>query len=138
MAEKPPAPKDKHPAAFSPYEKMPTDTNGWTSHHLDAIKQWVALEKIHGANFSFTVAAGETPGGEIGPARPAKRSGFLKDDENFFGLGKNRTLLEEEGEKARRLFSAVRDSHCSNVSSVTVFGELFGGIFLFTNQDYFI
>ena len=125
MAENTPV-KDKHPEAFSPYEKMPTDTNGWTSRHLDAIKQWVALEKIHGANFSFTVSA-ETPGGEIGPARAAKRTAYLKEGENFYGLCKNRALLEEEGEKTRRLFSAVREGHCSDVSSVTVFGELFGG-----------
>ena len=129
MAEKTPANNDHHPGgAFSPYEKMPMDTNGWTSRHLDAIKHWVALEKIHGANFSFTVRSAETPGGEIiGPARSAKRTAYLKEGENFYGLEKNRVLLEEEGEKARRLFLAVRESHCSDLSTVTVFGELFGG-----------
>ena len=115
-------------AAFCPYEKMPWDTNGWTSGHLDAIKRWVALEKIHGANFSFTVRSGGSgPSCEVSPARPARRTGYLTEGENFYGLKQNQALLEEEGERVRRLFVAIRDSHYSDVASVTVFGELFGG-----------
>lgn len=115
-------------SAFSPYEKMPTDTNCWTSGQLDAIKKWVALEKIHGANFSFTVhASGD---GKIGPARAAKRSGFLKEGENFFRLQKNPAVLKDGGEKARKLFVNLRERQFTDASSVTVFGELFGGQFL--------
>ena len=112
---------------FSPYEKMPSDTNCWSSRKLDAIKKWVALEKIHGANFSFTVHASGSDGREISPSRAAKRSGFLKTGENFFRLEKHPTLLKEEGEKARRLFEDVRDNRYPDTTSVTVFGELFGG-----------
>ena len=125
MATCDPDVKPTNDSAFSPYEKMPTDTNCWTSGQLDAIKKWVALEKIHGANFSFTVhASGD---GKIGPARAAKRSGFLKEGENFFRLKKNPALLKDEGEKARKLFIDLREKHFSDASSVTVFGELFGG-----------
>ena len=119
-------PNGEHPVApvFSPYDKMPTNTNCWTSGQLDAIKKWVALEKIHGANFSFTVGAEE---GKNGPARAAKRSGFLKPGENFFRLQKNPTLVKDGGEKARRLFENVRETYFTDASSVAVFGELFGG-----------
>ena len=110
---------------FFPYEKMGYDTNAWTSRRLDSIKQWVALEKVHGANFSFTVHASR---GEIGNARAARRTGFLKEGENFYNLKNNQRFLEVEGERARRLFGAVRDRHCSDAASVTVFGELFGGM----------
>ena len=40
---------------FTAYEKMPEDTNCWGSRELGAVKKWVATEKIHGANLSFTV-----------------------------------------------------------------------------------
>ena len=111
------------PPHFCPYEKMATSSNFWPSKRLNAVKKWVALEKIHGANFSFTVLAS---GSEITPVLAAKRSGFLKPQENFFRLHKQPKLLEEEQEKARRLFEAVREMH-RDTTAVTVFGELFGG-----------
>ena len=117
-------------SVFAPYEKMPPSLVCWGgSRKLDKIRDWVALEKIHGANFSFTVEAPSSSGpddGEVGPARAAKRSGFLKAGENFFNLQKHPEFLKEEGEKAKRLFAAVREDH-SDASVVTVFGELFGG-----------
>lgn len=111
------------PPDFRPYEKMATSTNYWPSKRLNAVKKWVALEKIHGANFSFTVHAS---GPEIPPVLAAKRSGFLKPQENFFRLQKQPKLIEEEQEKARRLFAAVQEMH-RDATAVTVFGELFGG-----------
>ena len=42
-------------AEFTAYEKMADSTSIWKSKNLDHIKEWVALEKVHGANFSFTV-----------------------------------------------------------------------------------
>ena len=124
--EKKPEPQNMDAPTFSPYEKMSTDTNCWPSKQLDAIKKWVALEKIHGANFSFTVHAS---GSEetMTPAQAAKRSGYLKPEENFFRLHKHPALLEEEGERANRLFTIVRESYYTDASTVTVFGELFGG-----------
>ena len=125
MATCNPQSEPRNGPTFSPYEKMPWDTNCWPPGQLDAIKKWVALEKVHGANFSFTVHAS---GPEISSAQAAKRSGFLKTGENFYRLNKHPALLEEEGEKARRLFDIVRATHYNDASSVTVFGELFGGI----------
>lgn len=115
--------------SFVPYGKMPLDTNCWPTRKLDAIKKWVALEKIHGANFSFTVNVDvHASGSKIDPPRPAKRSGYLKSEENFFRLKKHPEFLEKEGEKIRKVFDAVCSNYFSDVSSVTVFGELFGGI----------
>lgn len=114
---------------FAPYEKMPPNlVSSWRkdSGKLDKIKKWVALEKIHGANFSFTVQARGSDE-EIAPARAAKRSGFLKTGENFFNLSKHPEFLKEEGEKAEKLFVALKAEHYMDATSVTVFGELFGG-----------
>ena len=105
---------------FTAYEKMPEDTNCWQSRELSAVKKWVATEKIHGANFSFTVGCG---GREV---RVAKRGGYLKGGENFFGVWRQRELLEGEKEKARKAFAAVAEMR-NGVNSVTVYGELFGG-----------
>lgn len=105
---------------FTAYEKMPEDTNCWQSRELSAVKKWVATEKVHGANFSFTVGCG---GREV---RVAKRGGYLKGGESFFGVWRQRELLEGEKEKARKAFAAVAEMR-NGVNSVTVYGELFGG-----------
>ena len=120
--------EESNPLPFSPYEKMPTDTNCWTSRKLDAVKKWVALEKIHGANFSFSAhATGSGVGSETGPVLAAKRSGFLKPEENFFKINKQPQVIAEGAERTRNLFEAVRKEQ-KDASAVTVFGELFGGV----------
>ncbi len=45
---------------FAVYEKMSNDASAWQS--LNSIKKWVATEKIHGANFSFTIYKDEGAG----------------------------------------------------------------------------
>ena len=107
---------------FTAYEKMPEDTNCWQSRELGAVKKWVATEKIHGANLSFSVVC---EGREV---RVAKRGGYLKEGESFFGVWRQRGLLEGEMEKARKAFTAVTEMR-NGVYSITVYGELFGGIF---------
>ena len=127
---------------FVPYEKMGLCTNKWDSKKLDSIKKWVAMEKIHGANFSFTVLCREhqpkkdsksRAGGkktEVSAVLVARRGGYLRDGEVFFGVEKQREFLEGEKEKARCVCEAVRermDSDSEQIESVTIFGELFGG-----------
>ena len=106
---------------FTAYEKMPEDTNCWGSRELGAVKKWVATEKIHGANLSFTVVC---EGREV---RVAKRGGYLKEGESFFGVWRQKGLLEGEMEKARKVFAAIAEMK-NGVNSITVYGELFGGI----------
>ena len=109
---------------FSPYEKMEQATYRWNSRKLDSIKKWVALEKIHGANFSLTVTGG-------GLVKAARRRAYLEDGERFYGVWDEAGFLEGEIEKAKRLFQAVfemqGDQAGGGVDTVIIFGELFGG-----------
>jgi hypothetical protein len=52
---------------FFPYEKMSDrlSTNPMHSKKLDSIKKWIATEKVHGANFSFTVSEDSAGKAEI-------------------------------------------------------------------------
>lgn len=139
--------------SFVPYEKMTLSTNIWgESPRLDGIKKWVALEKIHGANFSFTVACPSGKDGILEAAtktasavsrvgKPtefmnvwvARRGDYLREGENFFGVTKQRKFLEGEKEKAKCVCAMVREkmeSDSQKIESVIVFGELFGGLFV--------
>ena len=126
---------------FVPYEKMSLSTKLWESKKLDSIKKWVAMEKIHGANFSFTVLCSRDhqlkvskSGGKKTKSpdvRVARRNGYLREGEGFYGVEKQREFLEGEKEKAKCICEAVRermDSDSEQIESVTVFGELFGGL----------
>ena len=106
---------------FVEYEKMPEDTNCWASKKLNSLKKWVALEKVHGANFSFTVQCGDSE------VHVAKRGSLLSEKEEFFGVWRQKGLLDGEREKAKTIFGAVRELK-TGVLVVTVYGELFGGI----------
>lgn len=50
---------------FIPYEKMAHSTLAWYSKKMESIKQWVAMEKIHGANFSFSVGEDREDSGTV-------------------------------------------------------------------------
>ena len=113
---------------FTPYEKMPEDTNCWETRKLNSIKKWVALEKVHGANLSFTVrlyGAEEVRTGDCWVG-VAKRSGYIRPDESFFGVRRQTGFLEGQQDLARVLFAAVLKKH-PDVVAVTICGELFGG-----------
>ncbi len=105
---------------FTTYEKMPEDTNCWMARGLKSIKRWVATEKVHGANFSFTVSDG-------GGVRVAKRGGYLREGERFFGVHRQRGFLTGEREKAQAVFRAVKELF-EDTQGITIYGELFGGI----------
>ena len=125
---------------------MEQSTNQWETKKLDAIKRWVAMEKIHGANFSFTVLCREHQPKKASKSRAgsqraeattqstvlvARRGGYLREGEVFFGVEKQREFLEGEKEKARCVCEAVirerMDTESEQIESVTIFGELFGG-----------
>ena len=110
---------------FTVYEKMPCDTNGWVSKKLDAIKQWVALEKVHGANLSFTAQrTGATVSVKI-----ARRNAYLKEGETFFSIHQQKGFLDGEIGKVKQLFAELEVCKTVErpVAAVTVYGELFGG-----------
>ena len=105
--------------SFVSYEKISESTITWENDEA-ALRRlqkltWVATEKIHGANFSLSYD-GES-------LRCAKRKAFLEEDQDFFGYQRVREGLEE---KIPALFLALQES-IPELSSITVYGELFGG-----------
>jgi len=86
---------------------------------------WVVLEKVHGCNFSF-ICNGE----HLGAAR---RTGLLDDHETFYGWQKVRDKYREA---VFFLFRELSTKYAEDgeeepltVLSITIYGELFGGIY---------
>lgn len=75
----------------------------------------VALEKIHGANFSFIMSDDIT--------RVAKRSGMISDLETFYGHTRFYSRYEPT---IRNVFQMIKDAFPS-LFNMTVYGEIFGG-----------
>lgn len=80
-------------------------------------EEWIATEKIHGANFSFFVDSTDQ-------MICCKRSGPIKSNENFYSHG---SLLEKYGENIKKMVSEIKQD--TKAESVQVFGELFGGYY---------
>uniref|UniRef100_A0A6C0EMR5 RNA ligase domain-containing protein n=1 Tax=viral metagenome TaxID=1070528 RepID=A0A6C0EMR5_9ZZZZ len=76
-----------------------------------AEEPWCVLEKVHGANFSFT-----TDGVEV---IPAKRTSFLRDFKTFYNC---KNLVEKIVPRIQEIFNMY-----DQATSITVYGELFGG-----------
>lgn len=77
--------------------------------------EWVALEKVHGSNFSISVSEKHI---EFG-----KRSGPLSLTASFFGF---QTIIEEEQKKARKCFDLI-SKNVKDLEMITIYGEIFGG-----------
>ena len=78
---------------------------------------WVALEKVHGSNFSFIVSPNSL--------RVAKRTSILEEGTNFNGINYEK-LIEKYREPCQKLFSILMSENCQQI---TIFGEIFGGIY---------
>jgi Rnl2 family RNA ligase len=70
---------------------------------------WVALNKIHGANFAVHASAEEI--------KFARRTGFLEKDEAFYGYERAKLMLSSTAMSIQNYYGAT----------VTIFMELFGG-----------
>ena len=81
-------------------------------------EEYIITEKLHGANYSFTVVVG---GGIAVSVIPAKRSGYINSDEKFYN---HRPTYEKYAHKIGKLATALLDN---NDGIVTVYGELYGG-----------
>jgi len=77
--------------------------------------EWFVAEKIHGANFSIWMNRTRT--------RIAKRTCFLADDDNFYGV---QELKEGILKKARHIY---REAFPQFPEQLVIFGELFGGTY---------
>lgn len=106
-----------------PVQEMPLEFFGYSSiegtHNTKMLSNicfngydqllWVATNKIHGANFAVHASAEEV--------KFARRSGFLEDNENFYGYQKAK----------RMLISVAKDVQNYFGKNVTIFMELYGG-----------
>lgn len=83
--------------------------------YTNANIEWVALEKIHGANFSFI-----TDGNIV---ETAKRSSLISDTEQFF---KQEIVKDKYRDDILLIFNKIKQEN-EHTISIQVFGELFGG-----------
>ncbi|XP_011410182.1 PREDICTED: RNA-editing ligase 2, mitochondrial-like [Amphimedon queenslandica] len=123
---------------FSKYEKMTEGTRLFAGPEIGRIKEWVAMEKIHGANLSLTVWSKggekkrEGEGGkrqDVG-VKIARRNDYLKDGEQFFGLDRQPELLMALHTSAVKLWDLMNDDETTPTpQSITIYGELFGGYY---------
>lgn len=84
-------------------------------------EKYIITEKLHGANYSFTVVI---ENGLLVSVNPAKRSGYINSDEKFYN---HRPVYRKYVDKVSNLaLCLLRDNNMSG-GVVTVYGELYGG-----------
>ena len=84
-------------------------------------EEYIITEKLHGANYSFTVVV---ENGLSISVIPAKRSGYIHSDEKFYN---HRPVYEKYVHKVSNLaLCLLKDKNMSD-GVVTVYGELYGG-----------
>ena len=91
-------------------------------------EDWVVTEKIHGANFSFTVIDNNN---EL-EFKAAKRTAYITEDDNFFGNHWIEILERMKPNLARLFIACFKEYQCG---SITVYGELFGGKYIHSEVD---
>ncbi len=82
----------------------------------DKSVEFVALEKIHGTNFSFI-----TDGNNVSCCR---RSNIINPDENFYCW---EIILEKYKPNIIELFNLVKQNLNLNICQIQLYGELYGG-----------
>lgn len=102
------------------FSRFPSLENHYREKFVDMVRMhapsddFIATEKIHGANFSF-----RTNGIDV---RAAKRSAFIKEDETFYGCGE---VVARYKDKVIELFHSMR-SVGYDIVELAVYGELYG------------
>ena len=83
-------------------------------------EEYIITEKLHGANYSFTVVI---ENGLLVSVNTAKRSGYINSDEKFYN---HQPVYRKYVDKVSNLaLCLLKDNNMSGV--VTVYGELYGG-----------
>eukprot|EP00026_Physarum_polycephalum_P002517 Phypoly_transcript_02524.p2 GENE.Phypoly_transcript_02524~~Phypoly_transcript_02524.p2 ORF type:complete len:388 (-),score=90.65 Phypoly_transcript_02524:1617-2738(-) len=80
--------------------------------------EWIVLEKVHGANFSF-YCNGKT-------IACSRRNALLDDNETFFDFQKVRDRYRDN---IFELFNKLQTKLGGNVDYIALYGELFGGFY---------
>lgn len=106
------------------FKKYSSIENSFNNDYLNKVKeqmpatlQYVVQEKVHGANTSFICDGTEV--------RFAKRTALLNADEKFFDF---QEILARYRSQVMALYAMVKSDH-PEVNSLTLFGELFGGLY---------
>lgn len=84
--------------------------------------EWVAVEKIHGANFSFIVQMVD----DNVELNIAKRTDLIAEDENFF---KAQIIREKYRESIIKIYAKIKAKFNLDDPIVQIYGELFGGYY---------
>lgn len=108
------------------FKKFTSIENSYRQKEIQSIQinfpgaQFVVQEKIHGSNFSFWTD-GET-------IRCAKRSGFIKENENFMDY---EIVLDRHGKDILELFKNLKEEKylVEDLQELTLFGEIYGGTY---------
>lgn len=83
--------------------------------------EYIITEKLHGANYSFTVVVeNKIPVSVF----PAKRSSYITEDEKFYN---HRPVYEKYVHKVSQLALSLLDDNNMDDGVVTIYGELYGG-----------
>ena len=81
-------------------------------------KRWVAVEKIHGCNYSFIID-------QSGELKAARRSAILLPDENFYGHSE---VFDRFAPAVKQLWNLCQ-AEITDLVEIQVFGEMFGGYY---------
>lgn len=102
------------------FKKYNSLENHYRTKFIDQVKAqgldagtWVALEKAHGANFSF-----HYDGKEL---KVAKRSSFCTGE--FFNC---QSVIDKHGEKVKKIWNRLQDLN-DEIHHIVLYGELIGG-----------
>ena len=108
------------------FNKYSSIENTYQTLYLNKVRQivpkdaiWDVTEKVHGANCCIITNGNDT--------KFAKRSGIIKEGENFFNY---ETVLEEFRPKIINAFNYIKKKYETNetiINLVQFYGELFGG-----------
>eukprot|EP00164_Ancoracysta_twista_P002640 GFYU01003514.1.p1 GENE.GFYU01003514.1~~GFYU01003514.1.p1 ORF type:complete len:361 (-),score=78.30 GFYU01003514.1:23-1060(-) len=109
---------------FHKYPKLKYSPEGG---QVEAVKKWVATEKVHGSNFSIYWSGGDP---HTTPFTVAKRTGFLtpKAESEYYNYkewldqDKNKTAIAALYDRV-----AAHQQRTVGTFTMTVYGELFGG-----------
>ena len=113
--------------SFNEYQHMENDYKFLKFHEVNNILsnnelEFVAMEKIHGTNFSF-ICDGVN-------VIPCRRSNILKTEENFFNY---QTIFTKYKNDIFDLFNLVKDliknEFNINITQIQLYGELYGGLY---------
>jgi len=113
---------------FIEFEKMATSLSQLNiSKKTEKSSDWIVLEKVHGANFSFHITDDHV--------NVARRRAVLTDNENFFSH-QEADFMKTYPSLMKELYADVVNMFPDlNVCQVSVWGELFGGRYVIDGQN---